>query len=399
MQSHAELDLTDAHDLGICVAMSRFFSANLVRLGRLAATLAGLGALSGCGAKGEKNSPVVDGQKFVVHTIDDQQQRLPFIALQAPADWQVSGGLNWQYQDVSNPVTAHAEVVNPAKPEAVYFFPTTGCYWLQGASARNRPGTRALGLINLAPMQPAEAMRQAVLKIYRPNIPGLQIVGTRELPGLAAMLKADPKQNRGIGVKVSYNENGVPIEEEFYALYYYVPIGYDGPQGHSVQLDWGLDKVHSFKAPQGTLDQHRDIYAYVVHSVQLNPAWADRSNSIRKSLNDQFNRNLAQGYASIQAAAQLSRQITANSDAFLASIDKQRAASNAASASARSSADKFDDYIRGVDTVNDPYTGTSQQTGTYHWTDGYGQYQNSNDANFDPNKNSSVTWTQMTPVN
>ncbi len=60
--------------------------------------------------------------------------------------------------------------------------------------------------------------------------------------------------------------------------------------------------------------------------------------------------------------------------------------------------DKFDDNIRGVDTVNDPYTGTSQQTGTYHWTDGYGSYANTNDPDFDPNRTANVNWTQMTSV-
>jgi hypothetical protein len=368
-----------------------------------------MGALSACGAKdangvnGAKNKPVVDGHRFVVRTIDDRQQGMPFVALQVPEGWRVNGEVHWEYSDVSNPVTASAQVVNPSRPEAVLFFPKTACYWLEGAAARNRPGTRALGQINVAPIQPAEALRQAVLKIYRPNVPGLQIVGERELPGLAAMLRSDPTKNRGIGLKIAYNEHGVAMEEEFYALYYYMPLGYDGPQGHTVEIDWGLDSVHSFKAPKGTLDQHRDLFAYVVHSIQLNPTWLERAQAIRQYLSAQFNRNIAAGYASIQAAAQLSRQISANNDAMIASMDRQRAAANAASqqqrAAQRSSADKFDDYIRGVDTVNDPYTGTSQQTGTYHWTDGYGNYQNSNDVNFDPNRTSNITWTQMTPVN
>jgi hypothetical protein len=63
------------------------------------------------------------------------------------------------------------------------------------------------------------------------------------------------------------------------------------------------------------------------------------------------------------------------------SIDRQLAASrnsagNSAGSTSRNSADNFDDYIRGVDTVNDPYYGTSQHASTepYHWTDGYGSY-------------------------
>jgi hypothetical protein len=57
----------------------------------------------------------------------------------------------------------------------------------------------------------------------------------------------------------------------------------------------------------------------------------------------------------------------------------------------------LDDYIRGVDTVDDPYYGTSQHANTtsYHWTDGYGTYRNSNDATYDPNQNENGDWRLM----
>ena len=53
-----------------------------------------------------------------------------------------------------------------------------------------------------------------------------------------------------------------------------------------------------------------------------------------------------------------------------------------------------------MDTVDDPYYGTSQHANTekYHWTDGYGSYRNSNDANYNPNLNSNATWTPMNPA-
>ncbi len=357
------------------------------------------GALSACGSKNN----VVDGQKYTVRTVVDQQQRLPFVALMAPEGWNVTGEVRWKYEDVSQPVTAFIQVTNPNKPESVTFFPMTPCYWLQGAAAYNRPGSKALGQLNVYPMRPPEALRQAILKIYRSNIPNIQIVGSRDLPGLANILHEDGNTKRGIGMKIQYEENGVAMDEEFYALYYNVPIPYDGPQGHSVQIDWGLDRVHSFKAPRGTFDQHRDAFAFVVHSIQTNPAWMQRALGIRKFIGDQFNRNLAQGYANIEAAGRLSRQISANSDAMIASIDNQRAAANASGSSGaegRSSNDRFDDYVRGVDTTNDPYTGTSQHSSSeqYHWTDGYGNYANSNEANFDPNNNSNIGWQQMTPA-
>ena len=54
---------------------------------------------------------------------------------------------------------------------------------------------------------------------------------------------------------------------------------------------------------------------------------------------------------------------------------------------------------RGVDTVDDPYYGTSQHASTeqYHWTDGYGSYRNSNDASYNPNQVEDGNW-QLMPM-
>jgi hypothetical protein len=86
---------------------------------------------------------------------------------------------------------------------------------------------------------------------------------------------------------------------------------------------------------------------------------------------------------------------------MLASIDARlqasRSSSSSAGGSGRSSNDKFDDYVRGVDTTDDPYYGTSQHSAneSYHWTDGYGSYRNANDSSYNPNQNENGNWQLM----
>lgn len=175
---------------------------------------------------------------------------------------------------------------------------------------------------------------------------------------------------------------------------------YDGPQGRTWQTNWGLS-VHSFRAPAGTLDRRRPVFAAIPKSFRPNPAWQQRFAAINKYLSDQFNRQLQAGYDSIAAAGRLSRQISPNNDAMIAAIDRQLQTSAApASSAARTSADNFDDYIRGVDTVNDPYYGTSQHASTeqFHWTDGYGNYRNSNDTTYDPTRSEVGNWQLMQPA-
>ena len=57
-------------------------------------------------------------------------------------------------------------------------------------------------------------------------------------------------------------------------------------------------------------------------------------------------------------------------------------------------------YVRGVDTLDDPYYGTSQLSNQqqFHWTDGFGSYRSTNDASYNPNQSESGNWTPMTPA-
>jgi len=232
----------------------------------------------------------------------------------------------------------------------------------------------------------------------------LQWVGTKELPELPAAWRLPPSQNQsGNGIKVTYELEGKPIEEEFYAVAYVTEIPYDGPQGRTWQINWGLNALHSFRAPLGTLEKRRAVFAAVSKSFRPNPTWVQRKVAIDAYLAQQFNRQLQAGYDQIAAAAQLSRSISANNDAMLVSIDRQLAAARSSGTVAAGSStrnESFDDYIRGVDTVNDPYYGTSQHASgeQYHWTDGYGTYRNSNDATYDPNHTEVGTWQLMTPA-
>jgi hypothetical protein len=234
---------------------------------------------------------------------------------------------------------------------------------------------------------------------------GFTFVGSKELPDLPAALKMQPSPNgqqQGIGIKISYTLNGKPVDEEFYAVGYQIQIPYDGPQGRTYQINWGLLAVHSFRAAAGTIDQRRPVFAAMVKSLRLNPAWEQRVAAVNQYLADLFNRQLQAGYDQIAAAAALSKQISANNDAMLAAIDSRLTASRTSGTGVggSSSAAKFDDYIRGVTTVDDPYYGTSQHSNdtSFHWTDGYGNYRNSNDVTYDPNRTEVGNWTPMRAI-
>ena len=66
-----------------------------------------------------------------------------------------------------------------------------------------------------------------------------------------------------------------------------------------------------------------------------------------KRLLDAYDRNLAAGYAQIEAAGQLRQSISANSDAMIRAMDEQRAAANTTRTS--STSEKFENYVHSND--------------------------------------------------
>src|SRR5262249_21299851 len=153
---------------------------------------------------------------------------------------------------------------------------------------------------------PLEMMARFIQRT-RSNGGGLKFEGYKELPGLAKAMKADQyKTDRpptGLGIKVSYALNGKPVEEEFYAVCFINTVPYDGPQGRTYQIYWGTTSLFSFRAPAGTLDKRRPVFAAIVKSFRPNPAWQARYQAVQNYLNEQFRLQLQRGYAQIAAAA------------------------------------------------------------------------------------------------
>lgn len=350
--------------------------------------------------------PTVLGERLTPRVITDPaNDNMPMAVVAVPEGWTFTSDVRWNYSHVTSPVTATSRAENPKNEEAVFGWAPASFFTLTPAGSNfYRDGQEVLGLIYGTPVPP-DVLMARVIERLRGRETRLQFIGSKVLPDLPAALKlpASPGQ-QGLAMKVSYEWNGRQVEEEFYGVAYRDQIPYDGPQGRTVQTNWGLTALHSFRGAAGTIDARRPVCAAIVKSMRPNPEWVARLGAITSFLNAEFNRQLQAGYDVIAAAGALSRQISANNDALLATIERQRQASRAAAttpgASGRSAADIFSDLVRGVETVDDPYYGTSQQASTaqFHWTDGYGSYRQSNDVTYDPNRTEVGQWQPMRPV-
>lgn len=351
--------------------------------------------------------------QFRRHDIIDQQQgNLVMCSMMVPVDWKVTSNVKWTYGDVSHPVRISARAEAPDGSAWVEYFPIEIFYWLQPVTAPVKVGGRALGMIHKPNITLDDAMNRFVIAPYRGKMPGLQIMGSRPVNGLPEAFRSPQFQGQAIGVRLRYTVNGQPAEEDIYGLLGSGnQIPYTGPQGTWYENHRPLVFVHALGATNGNLDRMYGMLGYIATSARIDPVWEQHRQQVMQYLSAEFNRMIAKGYAQIQAAAQLSKSISANNDAMLAGMQASRQQQAAADAARRSAAnangggsgnDGFSDYMRGVERMQDPYWGESEHSYNqqYHWSDGQGNYRHSNDPTFDPNigAGGGPNWQRMQPA-
>jgi hypothetical protein len=347
---------------------------------------------------------------FARHTVvDAQHQNIPAAQFLYPSQWQATSQLTWRYEDMSQPVTSYAIAYNPAGPEWVEMLPIESFYWLEPAWGFQQPGSKKFGQYLLQPMRPEDALSRWVIPRHRGNRPGLRIVQLQPLPHLPQQLSFSAQvPPYGVMATLEYTENNQLMEEEIYGVVvYHQPV-----PGAIIQTNWGFARLFCFRAKKGGLDAVRPLCWRVAQSWQMNPAWEQQVyNSVMQQMQQQFQQYIQAGYDQINAATQMSRMISAGNDQFYRhqqerrEADWQRHQQNMQQANNYgqfTQTDAFGDMMMGRETYHDPYYADGSQHYGYNdyvWTNSQGEYQYSNDANFDPNTGSSQNWTLIQKKN
>lgn len=348
------------------------------------------------------------GTNFVRYEIVDPAQGGMIVAtLAMPQGWRGASRVDWDYQSANNAARPRVRVAAPDGSAWVEGYPREVFSWLNVRS-QTPVGGHLFGMINYPNITAREALLRFVVGRERGNRKNLKIVGERPVANLAARLAGQQIPGDSLAIRIRYDDNGVAMEEDFYGfLGERIKIPYDGPQGRTYEYHRTLALVHSLGARQGELDRLYPLLGFIAASGQPNPLWQKQLERVSTAITQEFNRQLAAGYAQIAAAGRVSRAISANNDAMLAGMASARARSNAEytarrQASAEKASSDFSGYIRGTEKMNDPYWGTSDHSYTdkYHWSDGQGNYRHSNDAGFNPNVGAGggPSWTLMTPA-
>jgi hypothetical protein len=330
--------------------------------------------------------------------IDKMQGGLVVGTYAVPDKWNAAGKVVWNYSECSYPYRISASIGAPDGSAWVESFPSEVFYWGEPRDTRTPIGGRSLGMIHKPNIGVQEALQRFVIGRYRARVKDLKILGFRTIPNLPTALGKPPVPGDSLAARVRYMADGHPVDEEFFCILGARDrIPYHGPLGTWYENHRVLGYVFSMGARDGKLDGLHPVLGFIIASYRPDPVWEQHRQQVQNYLNAEFNKNLARGYAQIAAAGALSRSISGNNDAMIRAMETQRASTSRTMDRIN---DNFDQYIRGTERMQDPYWGTSEQsyTNKYHWTDGSGSYQHSNDAGFNPNVGSNQKWQLMQSV-
>ena len=318
----------------------------------------------------------------------DSQMGIPAFSVLAPAGYQIQGGITWN-SNLANLVTADVAITSPDKSVGFYIHPSP--MYISGVIENQwRQGQSYLGMIvTPMPNSPTEYIRQYLLPQRRPAARNIQLIQETDLSDWARSVAStnDPTGTEisgyGVRARFGYQENGKEWEEDFYCV-----IIVARPQMGIQNLRWLADRNLSVRAPKGELDSHGAIARTFVQSFKIEKSWYARFSKAQSQW-------IAMQQQGIHNAGVLSNIISSTNDHFDQTMaqswqTRQQAEDRAAR--------EFSEYIRDTENYNDPVNGKHVELpGGYEraWGNPNGEYILSNDAGFDPNRDSNTNWTEI----
>lgn len=318
---------------------------------------------------------------------DPHMGGLPAFKVLAPANWQLKGGLNWDTR-LANLVTVDVAITAPDGTAGFYVHPAP--MFVSGQIQYQWPqGQLYLGMYVVPmPDSPVEYLEQHVLPRQRPDASNLRLIRQKDLPdwanGIARANVQPGNTPRGYGTcaRFAYSQNGRRWEEDFYCV-----VLVSGISG-APNLFWLADRNLSVRAPAGKLDALQPLANAFVNSFRVERQWYGRFVQVQQQW-------IAAQQQGIANAGALSRAISRSNDRFneamTASWRRRQQAEDRASR-------EFSEYIRGTEHYQDPVNDTRVELpGGYDhaWANALGEYILSNDAGFNPNLDSNVSWTAI----
>lgn len=327
--------------------------------------------------------------RLVPLSIDDPGIGTRAFTMLIPQGWKHEGGIVWQ-QQYSNLASAQMSVRDPASAAALEIFPIIPGCWDESGASMFAPGQNYMGnVVARPPSNAAEYVEQYFVPGYRAKKRGLKIGSKTPLPDVAKTVEKNiqeqgvQKQVDSARVRLEYEEDRKPMCEDVYVT---LVVSRSAIMPGSVL--WSLEHQYSFRAEEDRIESLQPLLQAMVASVRIELAWYAGYMQV-------FQLWQQGQMQAIRDAGELSKQISRNNDAMIASLrssweERQRSQDRVSQ--------QFSESIRGVETYEHPFEQRPVELPAGYgeaWVNVRGEYLLSNTSGFDPNVGDTVEWRRM----
>jgi len=329
--------------------------------------------------------------------VDQQGTGIEAFRFLMPSDWTFEGGMHWIMDNPAMPSVTAFRVFNPKGEEQFEVFPNHCYFWTTNLQLLGMfpPGRKYFGSIVMRPVTAQKALRNIILSEQRHGFSEMNIIKDENVPELPRALGAG-KQAQGVGssgatgakLRVSYLKNGVPIEEEFYAVVESFSFPVQSMYGTSYNTIWYIDYIFSFKAEKGKLETNTKIFQTITSSFKLNPHWYAKYSNLIEYM-------AQQKITQIKSVGEFSRMLSRMSDQV---SDEKMQQFNDRGKVYDEVSQKFSDNTLGIDRYFDPHEGKEVELPSGYnqaWCNNNGEYIMTDNPNFNPNESSNLHWESM----
>jgi hypothetical protein len=349
-------------------------------------------------AQTTQNSATITKYK-TVSFIDSQGIGTKAFSMLIPTEWQSSGNIKWVLDNPSMPASGSFKAWNPNGADEYNYYANQAYFWSNNPMLQQTfpTGTHYFGAEVRTPLSPTQALKEIALPNFRNNVQNLVVISEQQLPELSNIIKTGTDPATGVitsanggKIHIEYTLNGVAMEEEMYCIIQSQDIPVQTLYGTTRNINWYMTYLESFRAAKGQLDPETKMFQTISHSAKTDANWLNKYNQV---VNYLIQRQIQQ----IQTLGQLSNIISQTSNEI--SDTNYQAWEQTQQINDKIATD-FSNYIRGVETYNNPIDGSKVDLPSGHeyaWANSLGDYILSDSPNYNPNLESNLDWQQMTP--
>jgi len=321
---------------------------------------------------------------------DSQGTGIDAFSFLLPEKWQFNGGINWILDNPALPATVAFRVYNTQGKDEFETFGNRCFFWTTSLRLLTMfpPGTKYFGSTVKLPVDAQTALKKIILPKERENYPDFKIVSSTELPDLAKALGGGKAGTTGAKVRFTYVKNGIPMEEEIYAVVEKITFPVRSMNGTFFNTIWYVDYIFSFKGEKGKLESQTKIFQTITSSFKLNPKWFAKYSNLIEYM-------AQQKITQIRSVGEFSSMLSKVSDQIrgeqLEQFESRGKVYDKVS-------EKFSDNTLGIDRYYDPYEEKQVElpSGYNHaWCNNNGEYVVTDNPNYNPNVGSNLNWQEL----